>query len=145
MREAVKYAVITGDATRQLNVSREAVNTSQPLEFHGTLPMSLPNSPAPSPTSTPPPKSKHSSKASPSPLRPNSTPQLSGSQRHTPLPSASPLQAAGSLTSPSTPPLERSKTRARDLLRKHYGLNVTPPPPSGRPMDPMDLGGSPDR
>jgi hypothetical protein len=27
-----------------------------------------------------------------------------------------------------------------DLLRKHYGLSVTPPPPSGRPMDPMDLG-----
>ncbi|KAH9964384.1 Vps51/Vps67-domain-containing protein [Lactifluus volemus] len=101
--------------------------------------MSLPNSPIPSPTSTPPPKSRHSSKASPSPLRPNSTPQLSGSQRHTPLPSASPRQVPGSLTSPSTPPLERSKTRARDLLRKHYGLNVTPPPPSGQPMDPMDL------
>ena len=27
-----------------------------------------------------------------------------------------------------------------DLLRKHYGLSVTPPPPSGRPTDPLDLG-----
>ena len=102
--------------------------------------MSLPNSPSPTPTSTTPPNPRPSSKASPSPLRPNSTSQLSGSQRHTTLPTASPRQVAGSLTSPATPPPERSKTRARDLLRKHYGLSVTPPPPSGRPMDPMDLG-----
>jgi hypothetical protein len=40
---------------------------------------------------------------------------------------------------PSTPP--PNKTRARDLLRKHYGLGVGPPPPlPGRPNDPMDLG-----
>jgi len=34
------------------------------------------------------------------------------------------------------------KTRARDLLRKHYGLGVGPPPPSGRLLDPMDLDSS---
>ena len=36
-----------------------------------------------------------------------------------------------------------SKGRARDLLRKHYGLGVGPPPPlSGpnKPLDPMDPG-----
>ncbi|KAF8486037.1 Vps51/Vps67-domain-containing protein [Russula ochroleuca] len=65
----------------------------------------------------------------PSPLRPNSAPQPSSSPRPTTLPTAS----------PSTTPPERSKTRAMDLLRKHYGLSVTPPPPSGRPMDPLDL------
>ncbi|KAI0034341.1 Vps51/Vps67-domain-containing protein, partial [Vararia minispora EC-137] len=32
-----------------------------------------------------------------------------------------------------------SKSRAKDLLRKHYGLGVGPPHPSGRPVDPMDL------
>ena len=37
----------------------------------------------------------------------------------------------------STPP---QKTKARDLLRKHYGLGVGPPPPRpGNPPDPMDL------
>lgn len=35
------------------------------------------------------------------------------------------------------------KARARDLLRKHYGLGVGPPPPltgPGKPLDPMDIG-----
>ena len=37
----------------------------------------------------------------------------------------------------STPP---QKTKARDLLRKHYGLGVGPPPPRpGNSSDPMDL------
>ncbi|OBZ72581.1 hypothetical protein A0H81_07781 [Grifola frondosa] len=43
---------------------------------------------------------------------------------------------------PSTPPTgDRPKTRARDLLRKHYGLGVGPPPPVvGKSVsDPMDL------
>ena len=42
---------------------------------------------------------------------------------------------------PAAPTTEKpSKGRARDLLRKHYGLGVGPPPPSGKPMDPMDIG-----
>lgn len=33
------------------------------------------------------------------------------------------------------------KMKARDLLRKHYGLGVGPPPPmQGKVADPMDLG-----
>ncbi|KAG1737275.1 hypothetical protein EDB19DRAFT_1637074, partial [Suillus lakei] len=39
-----------------------------------------------------------------------------------------------------TPPGPLAKSRARDLLRKHYGLGVGPPPPlPGRSDDPMDL------
>ncbi|KAF9484393.1 hypothetical protein BDN70DRAFT_797929 [Pholiota conissans] len=39
----------------------------------------------------------------------------------------------------STPP-PAQKTRARDLLRKHYGLGVGPPPARpGNTQDPMDL------
>ncbi|EDR08468.1 uncharacterized protein LACBIDRAFT_297173 [Laccaria bicolor S238N-H82] len=39
----------------------------------------------------------------------------------------------------STPP-PGGKARARDLLRKHYGLGVgAPPPRTGNPADPMDL------
>ncbi|KAH9043455.1 Vps51/Vps67-domain-containing protein [Lactarius hengduanensis] len=92
----------------------------------------------PTPTSTTPPRTKSSNKPLPSSLGPNSPLQPSTSPRSTVLPT-SPRHASGNATSPATPPPERSKTRARDLLRRHYGLNVTPPPPSGRPMDPMDL------
>ena len=99
-----------------------------------TVPMSPSEAPsdtnAPIPTPTSPPRPRSSNKMLPSPLRPNSAPQPSGSPRSATLPTAS----------PTTAPLERSKTRARDLLRKHYGLSVTPPPPSGQPMDPLDLG-----
>ncbi|KAH9003022.1 vesicular transporter [Lactarius hatsudake] len=103
--------------------------------------MSLPPSPSPTPTSTTPPRTKSSNKPLPSSLGPNSPLQSSTSPRSTALPvlPTSPRHVSGNATSPATPPLERSKTRARDLLRRHYGLNVTPPPPSGRPMDPMDL------
>ncbi|KAH9994782.1 Vps51/Vps67-domain-containing protein [Russula vinacea] len=73
-----------------------------------------------------PPRPRSSNKMLPSPLRPNSAPQPSSSTRPTTAP-------------PTTTPPERSKTKAMDLLRKHYGLSVTPPPPSGRPMDPLDL------
>lgn len=37
----------------------------------------------------------------------------------------------------------RSGTKARDLLRQHYGMAVGPPAPlPGRPDDPMDIGKS---
>ncbi|THH13968.1 hypothetical protein EW146_g6319 [Bondarzewia mesenterica] len=98
--------------------------------------MSLPSSSS-TPPSTPP-LSKSATVPVLSPLHPSS-------------PSPSPLSGATSsaerssgnhvsLSSPIPPQgIERSKTRARDLLRKHYGLGVGPPQPSGRPMDPMDL------
>jgi len=68
-----------------------------------------------------------------SPLRPNSPPSSS-----TPVPSNARRSSlgVGQSSGTKTPP----KTRARDLLRKHYGLGVGPPPPlPGRSNDPMDL------
>ena len=64
----------------------------------------------------------------PSPLR-----SASASSVNPQLPNRSNLVPPGS----SNPP---QKTKARDLLRKHYGLGVGPPPPRpGNPSDPMDL------
>ena len=43
----------------------------------------------------------------------------------------------------ATPVSRAQKGRARDLLRKHYGLGIGPPPPlqgPGVPMDPMNIG-----
>jgi hypothetical protein len=102
--------------------------------------MSPPDSHSSIPASITPPRPRSSNKAIPSPLRPNSAPQPSSSQRPMITPTTPPRPAIGSAVSPATPPPERSKTRAMDLLREHYGLSITPPPPSGRPMDPMDLG-----
>ena len=40
-----------------------------------------------------------------------------------------------------TPPGSGTKTRAMDLLRKHYGLGVGPPQPTpGKSNDPMNMG-----
>ncbi|KAF8899922.1 Vps51/Vps67-domain-containing protein [Gymnopilus junonius] len=78
----------------------------------------------------------------PSPLRSYS----SSSNVATPTPSnppvSNPSSTPGSNTPRrSTPPPQ--KTRARDLLRKHYGLGVGPPPPRpGNTQDPMDLNSS---
>jgi hypothetical protein len=72
-----------------------------------------------------------------SPLRPTS-PQSSS----TVIPSNSrrPSLGVGQTPHAKTPP-SLAKSRARDLLRKHYGLGVGPPPPlPGRSDDPMDLG-----
>lgn len=88
-----------------------------------------------------------------SPLRrPNSPSSLrSAPQSGT----ATPRRASGSLASVSSSALglegrqgagagvERQKTRARELLRKHYGLGLGPPPPLGgakSSQDPMDFG-----
>ncbi|KIK16094.1 hypothetical protein PISMIDRAFT_113996 [Pisolithus microcarpus 441] len=68
-----------------------------------------------------------------SPLRPE-TPPASASSRPT-----SPRQQSASthsLPAHGSAP----KTRARDLLRKHYGLGVGPPPPlPGNQNDPMSM------
>lgn len=110
-----------------------------------SLAMSLASSSTSPPTT--PPRLGKSNKPPSSPLRPSSP----GAPSPTPTPPpanvpdglTSPKNRPGSLPSASGSHLERSKsskTRARDLLRKHYGLGAGPPPPSGRPMDPMDLG-----
>ncbi|TFY54255.1 hypothetical protein EVG20_g9779 [Dentipellis fragilis] len=86
--------------------------------------------------STPP--QQRSSVPLPSPLRP---PSPRSAQQPGPVSPTSPRRKSGthSNTTPGGPSIDRSKTRARDLLRKHYGLGIGPPPPSGKPMDPMDL------
>ncbi|KAF7374765.1 Vesicular transporter [Mycena sanguinolenta] len=91
-------------------------------------------------TSSPPvtPRKASIPRPPPSPLRPVSpTP----SSHNTIVPS--PL-AAGALSprrTPASPPPAGTKTRARDLLRKHYGLGVGPPPsvPGKTNQDPMNL------
>jgi len=80
----------------------------------------------------------------PSPLRSNSATGLPQPSNNS---SSSSIAPAGSsnarrASASSTPPPAVQKTRARDLLRKHYGLGVGPPPP--RPgatssQDPMDM------
>ncbi|KAH7911074.1 Vps51/Vps67-domain-containing protein [Hygrophoropsis aurantiaca] len=70
-----------------------------------------------------------------SPLRPNSPPSIVST------PASSRRTSATLPQNTTTPPPSglATKTRARDLLRKHYGLGVGPPPPMGKPNDPMDL------
>ncbi|KAI0833327.1 Vps51/Vps67-domain-containing protein [Trametes gibbosa] len=63
--------------------------------------------------------------------------------------SANPRRASGSLASLASVAegragagVERQKTRAREMLRKHYGLGLGPPPPLGGAksiQDPMDF------
>ncbi|KAF9490352.1 hypothetical protein BDN71DRAFT_1400104 [Pleurotus eryngii] len=94
------------------------------------MPLSPPSTPGPAnrnPDSIPRPP--------PSPLRnsPSSTP----GPHHSP-----PVRRAGQPSNTSNTPLA-GKTRARDLLRKHYGLGVGPPPPlPGNTADPMSLDSS---
>ncbi|KAJ7067113.1 Vps51/Vps67-domain-containing protein [Mycena amicta] len=80
-------------------------------------------------------------------MRTVSVPRPPGSPA-TPTYNASPLSGTtpaspgrrASLT-PASPPPPTQKTRARDLLRKHYGLGVGPPPVQGpgKSQDPMNL------
>src|ERR1700685_3593851 len=103
------------------------------------------NPPPPSPTPTRPKQSIP--RPPPSPLRPDSPSSLPSTPRRQVSSTSPALNASGTSKSPSTPP-PGNKTRARDLLRKHYGLGVGPPPPlprsdSGGKLnvhDPMDLG-----
>lgn len=110
--------------------SSEVITTYQLfLSFAMSLPSSsTPSSPSRSRTPIPRPPS--------SPLRPTS-PLASRSPPTTSRRISEP-SAGGSLS--STPPGERPKTRARDLLRKHYGLGIGLPPPAPGRSDPMDLG-----
>ncbi|KAI9057265.1 hypothetical protein FKP32DRAFT_1598368 [Trametes sanguinea] len=116
-------------------------------------PHSTPGTPSRSGTRTPttaiprPPASPLRRPTSPSSLR-----SVSGAA---PPGTSTPRRASGSLASASAStisvPLEgrpgaggvdRSKTRARELLRKHYGLGLGPPPPLGgakSSQDPMDF------
>lgn len=104
---------------------------STPSSPPSSLPASLPSSP---------PQGTRRLSQRPSPLNPAS-PALNLSA----LP-VSPLTPTPNLPSLpgapiSAPPLDRQKSRARDLLRKHYGMGVGPPAPlPGRAQDPMDLG-----
>jgi hypothetical protein len=117
---------------RNLHSAQRASTQPPPSSAHPY--MSPADSQPSTPTPTSPPRPRSSNKVLPSPLRPNSAPA--------PQPSSSPRPMALPIASPSITPPERSKTKAMDLLRKHYGLSVTPPPPSGRPTDPLDLGQS---
>ncbi|KAJ7455318.1 Vps51/Vps67-domain-containing protein [Mycena galericulata] len=89
-------------------------------------------------TSSPPatPRKASIPRPPPSPLRPSSP---AAPSHNTAVPS--PLSGTTPLSprrTPSSPP--PTKTRARDLLRKHYGLGVGPPPPlPGKVQDPMNL------
>ncbi|KAI0687657.1 Vps51/Vps67-domain-containing protein [Cytidiella melzeri] len=85
-----------------------------------------------------------------SPLRPMS-PLANNSSSRPPSAAAASVLAARRLSatpqppssSATPPPMSGQKTRARDLLRKHYGLGVGPPPPQGSGkqgvVDPMNL------
>ena len=77
----------------------------------------------------------------PSPLRSASATSSLGAPPTATVPSGSQQLPSRTNLAPrpgsSTPP---QKTKARDLLRKHYGLGVGPPPPRpGNSSDPMDL------
>ncbi|KAG8931030.1 hypothetical protein FRC03_002034 [Tulasnella sp. 419] len=61
------------------------------------------------------------------------------SPRLSPNPSLSGLHQTPSSPTPSMGGSGASKSRARDLLRKHYGLGIGVPTPSGNPADPTDI------
>ncbi|TFK75191.1 hypothetical protein BDN72DRAFT_787826 [Pluteus cervinus] len=100
-----------------------------------------PSSATPSPATSPTRRRLSIPRPPASPLRPTSP---SPSTPTTPLANPAAFHSAGTLSptgrrsqTPSTPP---QKGRARDLLRRHYGLGVGPPPSMpGKPNDPMNL------
>jgi len=55
------------------------------------------------------------------------------------LPTPTGTTPASALSPTGGLPPSRQKSRARDLLRKHYGVGLTVPVASGRPNDPMDI------
>ncbi|PSR79026.1 hypothetical protein PHLCEN_2v7213 [Hermanssonia centrifuga] len=101
-------------------------------------PSSPPSTPSRTPLARPP--SSPLRPISPTPVRSTSGPltnTLIGTRR-----SSVPHGMPGIPSSPTPPPPGiGQKTRARDLLRKHYGLGIGPPPSlQGKSSaDPMDL------
>ncbi|KAG8892848.1 hypothetical protein FRC01_013918 [Tulasnella sp. 417] len=82
----------------------------------------------------------------PSPIRivspssgstPTASPAAPGRDRLSPNPSG-----FGNSPLPTSPIPPTPKGRARDLLRKHYGLGLGVPTPTGNPSDPMDVDSS---
>ncbi len=95
--------------------------------------MTTPSSRVPS-IPRPPPSPLRTTPAAALPIR-----SVSGSPSSSSATTSSAAAAARRQTASPTPP-PGQKTRARDLLRKHYGLGVGPPPPRpGNTQDPMDL------
>lgn len=107
--------------------------------------------------STPSSRNNTLSRQTSSPLRPSSPTSIRSfsdaamavnanvNARRSSTPNAAALAKGPSPTSTPPPPQaggSGGKSRARDLLRKHYGLGVGPPPAlQGKsPADPMDLG-----
>ncbi|KAG9051165.1 hypothetical protein FS837_011280 [Tulasnella sp. UAMH 9824] len=85
------------------------------------------------------PKARSRNSLVPSPIRIGSpasgTPTASPARdRLSPNPSA-----FGNTPLPTSPIPPTPKGRARDLLRKHYGLGLPIPTPTGNPTDPMDV------
>lgn len=101
---------------------------------------SPPTSRPPSLPSSPPSNQRRLSNR-PSPLNPASPATTPLALPVSPLVSSSSSLVLQAPAVPAPPALDRQKSRARDLLRKHYGLGVGPPVPlPGRAADPMDLG-----
>ncbi|KAG6841446.1 hypothetical protein C0991_011116 [Blastosporella zonata] len=88
-------------------------------------------------TSTPSRRDSGTPRAPSSSLNPTSSPVPSTPS--TPHPNQLTEHGNPRRSAPSTPPPQKS--RARDLLRKHYGLGVGPPPPipGKASVDPMNL------
>ncbi|KDQ59332.1 hypothetical protein JAAARDRAFT_154693 [Jaapia argillacea MUCL 33604] len=136
--------------------------SKKPRTFSTVAPATRPPS-SPSPLRSPAPPPSPSTASTPTPntriVSSPSTPRIPSGSSQTPRgartvsntvtprssPSHTPPPPSGAGAATERPLLKNtvsggsSGTRARDLLRKHYGLGVSVPQPSGKPMDPMDL------
>jgi hypothetical protein len=58
------------------------------------------------------------------------------------VPETGSASTSNQLLTPSNGPTNQQKAKAKDLLRKHYGLGIGPPPPKpvgSNSQDPMDM------
>lgn len=138
--------MIGGNANPRGNFVKSARMSSSLPSPPSTPPRPLParalGSP-PRPQSTPLPSGVSSLNPRARVLSQQSTPPSHGDSIHGHSSSAPANASTSSLPNPNQH--DRTRSKARDLLRKHYGLGVGPPPPTGKPRDPMDLGGSTNR